>query len=254
MPVLYAYFDESGKFVNQDIVAFGGVCGDLSQMEKFDRLWRRELRKARLPALKMSRAMKNEVALSEVIPAQSVKDRIKALRPFALCIRDHAEHALGLAIDVAAFRDLPKRTRMVLGSLDDPHYVMFLRTLTHLLDYAPNDHVSLVCDDEEQTAEPCYKYYRRVKKVYPPAERLGGIGFADDEAFPVLQAADMMASLVRLEAGKRFFYRDFDYWELLELFRDRNVLHAAFLDRALLHGLIADADEASRAASSSSSS
>ena len=253
VPVIYAYFDESGKFQRHDVVAFGGICSDLQQLEKFDKLWRRELRKAKITAFKMNAALRNDVALSPAIPAQTVRERIKALTPFALCIRDHAEHCLGLSIDVKAFSELPKVARHVLGSVDDPHYVMFLRTLTHLLDYAPGDRLSLVCDDEEQTAEPCYKYYRRVKKVYQPdGARLAGIGFADDEAFSALQAADMMASLVRLEAQRRFFGQSFDYRELIELFIGRDVLYTAFMDRGMLFGLVDEAQElASRMSSGS---
>lgn len=239
MAVIYSYFDESGKFRSKDVVAFGGLCADLHSMTAFDRVWRRELRRANLPYLKMSDAVRCNTALSDRIPAQSPSERLKALLPFVSAIKDHSDLVLGMAIDVQAFRELKKDFRFGLGSIDDPHYIMFLRTVAKLAqECGERDFVSLICDDEEETAEHCYKYYRRVKKIDAAlGGKIGSIGFGDDAAFPALQAADVIASLVRLEAERRFFDKPFDYLDLLDVFEVKKNLYIGLFDRARLQRL-----------------
>jgi hypothetical protein len=243
MAVLYSFFDESGKFKTKDVIAVGSICADLHSMTAFDRIWRRELRRVALPCIKMSDAIRYNTALSERVPAQSLSERIEVLRPFIMAIRDHAQLALGLALDVEAFKELKKDFRFELGSVDDPHYLMFMRTFLRLIEECGDgDYVSLICDDEEQTAEPCYKYYRRIKKIDPTrGAKLGSIGFADDEVFPGIQAADMLAWLTRLYAEKKFFGRPFDYEELFYPFESpKKNLHLGFYDRERLNKLTAD--------------
>lgn len=57
-----------------------------------------------------------------------------------------------------------------------------------------------------------YKLYRRVKLIDPRArEKLAAISFADDRFLFGLQAADLLASVLRRESGKRFHGTDYDY-------------------------------------------
>jgi len=75
-----------------------------------------------------------------------------------------------------------------------------------------SDKISLICDDDIQTAWDCYRHYRSVRRVDSEInDKVASLSFADDEYFPALQAADFVAFLSRLEA-KRQFYSDFNMY------------------------------------------
>lgn len=78
-----------------------------------------------------------------------------------------------------------------------------------------DDKISLICDDEEEAAWPMYQFFRKVKVLYPDArDKLRAITFADDRWSFGLQAADLIVSLTRQEAAKRFFGIDYQYGPL----------------------------------------
>jgi hypothetical protein len=224
MAVLYTYIDESGKFKDHSVVSISCVTGPQAEIERLDRLWRRQLRAARLDVLSMKHALRSHVALSERIPAQSPRERIRALEPFASCIRENAESVLSVAMDVEDVARVIKRWKGKLTAQDNPHMIAFAGAVYRLLDEnGPNDKLSLVCDDEEEMALPCYDLYRRVKKYNEDARRrLACLSFADDAVFLSLQVADMVASLVRLEARRRFFGEQYEYSALYELIATDN--------------------------------
>jgi hypothetical protein len=149
--------------------------------------------------------------LSEKNPALGTDKRIAALLPFVGCVRKHLEVVTGVAIDVAAFKGLPSHYFQIFG--DDPFYTAFLRAVLDVLGLVDErEKVSLICDDEEQMALPMYKLYRRVKLVDPQAhEKLAAISFADDRFLFGLQAADLLAWLLRRESGKMFHGTHYEY-------------------------------------------
>ena len=64
----------------------------------------------------------------------------------------------------------------------------------------------MICDDDEQTAINCFKFYRKVRIVNATSrQRLAAITFADDKSFRALQAADMLSSLMRLDTYRQFY-------------------------------------------------
>jgi len=210
-----AFFDESGKFKDQDVVTFCGVAAPALQFQQhFADDWLRCLNTAGIFALTAKEAFNPRRPFSEKNPALGIEDRIKALLPFLTCIRKHIHIVTGIAIDVKAFKRLPPHYYRLLG--DNPHFTAFLRVILKIIELsAGGHHVSLVCDDEEEMALPMYKLYRRVKIVNPSArEQLRAITFADDRFSFGLQAADLIASIMRLEAGKRFFGKPYDYARL----------------------------------------
>jgi len=61
-------------------------------------------------------------------------------------------------------------------------------------------------------ALPMYKLYRRIKIVEPETrDKLSALCFADDRFLFGLQAADLVASLLRRESGKVFHGTTYDY-------------------------------------------
>lgn len=159
----------------------------------------------------MKEALQAHRPLSDKNPALGVEKRTAALMPFVNCVRRHLMVVTGLAIDAKAFKSLPNHYFQLMG--DDPSFTAFTRTLLAVLEIThPEDKISLICDDEEEMALPMYRLFRRVKKIYPDAhEKLRAITFADDRWSFGLQAADMVVSLTRQEAGNRFFGAPYDY-------------------------------------------
>jgi hypothetical protein len=89
---------------------------------------------------------------------------------------------------------------------DNPFFTAFTRSLTAALEVThTEDKISMICDDEEESAWPMYQLFRKVKILYPDArEKLQAITFPDDRWSFGLQPADLIVSLTRQEVAKRF--------------------------------------------------
>jgi hypothetical protein len=163
-----------------------------------------------------TKALKHHVPLGTRNAALGLKDRTDALLPFIGCIRKYLAVAVGCWIDVKAFNGLPPHFFQVFGH--DPIYMAFMRTILQLVDFTPDrDGMVLVCDEDEQTAIPFYQLYRRIKKVMPGVRRkLAAISFCDDNAVFGVQAADLVASMVRLDALSRRDKKKHEYRRLFK--------------------------------------
>ena len=217
MAILNTYFDESGKQNDHPVVTFTGVCASQSRISAFDDAWGMLLRQYGLKSLHMAKASRLKEGSGPLMPRhQLIEDRVKALLPFADCINDHLEIGLFQAIDVQGFKLLTKEAKRGIGSPDDPHYLAFARGLVEVINYVQDDDkISLICDDDENTAWGCYVHYRAIRKVHTDVKnKIVALAFANDEYFPALQAADMVAFLTRLEAKKEF-YDDFNMFGTL---------------------------------------
>lgn len=214
MVTISAFFDESGKFKDHTVVTFGGIASPAAGFNPFGVEWEGYLYMNGLKWLTMKEALNANRPLSEKNPALGFEARVEALLPFIGCVRKHLQVIVGIALDVDAFKKLPSHYHQFLG--DDPFFTAFLRTLIEVLDLThPDDKLTVICDDDEQMALPMYKLYRRVKLVDPDARnKLKGLCFADDEYLFALQAADMISSLIRREADKKFFKTPYDYERL----------------------------------------
>jgi hypothetical protein len=217
MAILNSFFDESGKFKDHKVVSFCGVCAAPSRLKTFEEEWNVILRRTGLASLTMKRALEYHRRLSPSIPKQTPAERIEVLKQFSSCIRNHLELGVAIAIDVPGYAALSPNARRSIGNSKDPHYFSFMRALTQTAEYAQgDDKVSFICDDGEETALNCYKFYRIIRKLEPEwKKRLVALSFADDEHFPALQAADMLSSLMRLEARRRFYREGHDYQSLV---------------------------------------
>ena len=215
MGFFQAYFDESGK-ASDPVVAFCGFAAPANKVQAFDDEWNSILRRYEMEYLTMKRAFKPTVPLSRVIRKQSFAERIDVLKPFADCIRKHLEFGIATSLDVAAFRNISPRAKKNLGGSENPHYIVFLSGIMAALRHLrQDDKMSLICDDDEETALDCYKFYRRVRKIDERCRRhFVSLSFADDSSFPLLQAADMLAALIRMRSRFAFFRTPYDYADL----------------------------------------
>jgi hypothetical protein len=210
------FLDESGKFNDQAVVSFGGVIGNATAMQEFGICWAHCLRDNGLKVLTAKNALNSKRPLSEENPALGLKARVTALMPFILCIRRHFEGIRGVSIDALAFKGLPSHYHKTLG--DNPFFTAFLRTVLDAITLvAEYDRLTLICDDEEQMALPMYKLFRRIKIVeLETRDKLSAICFADDRFLYGLQAADLIASLLRQESSKIFHGTGYEYGPLFD--------------------------------------
>ena len=218
--IFQAFFDESGKFKDKHVISFCGLAAPLDKVRSFDDEWNGILRGYGLPYLTMKRALRRNIRFSSAIRANSVQERNEVLKPFTECIRKHFEFGRVVVIDVHAYAAWNPQARRKVGGSDDPHYFAFLCGVTGITKYlsTEGDRFSLICDDDQSTALNCYKLYSRVKTVTPDVKRkMISITFADDEHFPSLQAADLLASICRQEGARQFHQ---DYYEYVPTFQN----------------------------------
>jgi hypothetical protein len=194
------------------------LCSPLPRIREFEEDWKGILRGFGLDSLTMKRALRRKIPFSPNTEAKSVEERNNVLKPFVDCIRRYFTFGRAVAIDVEGYKKWPPQARKRVGGSDDPHYFAFLSGLLGPAKYISNeDRFSLVCDDDKQTAMNCYRLYGRVRTINPELKRkMVAITFADDDVFVPLQAADLLASLCRLEAGRQFHR---EYYEYMPTFR-----------------------------------
>ncbi|HEX6505090.1 MAG TPA: DUF3800 domain-containing protein [Terriglobales bacterium] len=211
-----AYFDESGKYKDHDLVCFGGVSSYVKDFTDFGHEWARLLHSSGLHVLHTQRALKPHLPFGKKNEALGVDNRIAALLPFIACIRKHLQVITGLAFDAKSFRNLPPHLFDAMGG--DPNYTAFMRALLRVLSFTHDgDHISVICDDEESTAWTFYKLYRRIKLIWPGArKKLVALTFGDDKFMFGLQASDLVSSLIRLEARLMLFKEPYDYQPLFK--------------------------------------
>lgn len=217
MAIFQCYFDESGKFKDHQVISLCGLCAPASRVQEFEEEWKQLLRSSGINSLSMKRALRRTRRLSNCIDEQTAQERTEVLKPFASCIRKYFEIGVAIAVDVEAYHKLSVAAKKKVGGSDDPFYMAFLcAVMAPSKRLREEDHVSITCDDDQETAWNCYKAYRAVKKHESLLHnRLVALTFANDEKFVPLQAADMLASLVRLEARRRFRR---EYYEWVPLF------------------------------------
>lgn len=198
-------------------MTFSGVCVLQPKLQKFEDAWSGLLLDYKLESLHMARASRlSEKHGPEMPRGQTADQRMDALLPFADCINKYLDVGLIQAWDVKGFSALSKDARYKLGSPDDPYYLAFARGLIALRDHVqPDDYIQLFCDDDRETAWDCYRHYRGIGHADPAIfKKVVSLTFADDQHFPALQAADMVAFLSRLEAKSRFYGDHYDFRRL----------------------------------------
>jgi hypothetical protein len=147
---------------------------------------------------------------------QTIEQRIDLLLPFADCVNKHFELGFVQAWDVKAYNTITLEAKKLLGGSSDPYYWAFVRGLTEIVDrIGEDDRISIICDDDEETAWDSYLHYREVGKAkWEIQKKAVALSFANDTHFPALQAADMVAFLAKHEANEQFF-QQVNIWKRL---------------------------------------
>ncbi len=248
-----AFFDESGKFKDHKIISFGGVADYGERFQPFANEWGRLLAMNGLKVLHATTVFNIAKPLSDKNKSSGIRKRIQDLLPFVSCIRKHLQVVAGVTVDAEAYKKMPSHFFKTYST--DPSFMAFARTMLHLVDYTPaRDKISFICDEDEATALHFYHLYRRVKKVWPKARKMVGISFADDKYLFALQAADLVAALMRLESGKLWLHTPYRYRPLFRALTKNPERHErlmavdiAYVDKTKLLGVLNGLEAARKA-------
>lgn len=230
LSTIAACFDESGKFKDHKVVSIGCVGGYVERFDRdFGHEWESLLLRYGLRVLIGKESLNYKRPLSKKTPCLGIKARTEALSGFISCIRKHLQIIVGMATDVEAFKKLPSHFFEIFGT--NPSYLTFVRTAMHITEFTPEQSkVTMICDDDEETALPFFRLYRRVKKVWPDARRkFGGIAFVDDRYLFGVQASDLVAALIRYEATEQITGAKYDYKPLYEALTATPEKHERYL-------------------------
>jgi len=200
---IYFYCDESGKYRKNPVVAISGIGANSERLARFNGEWVTLLRSYGLHEFHMSRIAQLSQSCGSKMPAgQSIEQRTQALLPFVDCINQCLEIGLLQGWDVKGYNGLSIEVKSQLGGSHDPYQLAFIRGILEIGNHLhEEDHLSIICDDDQLTAWNTYCHYRAISKSEPELEKkLAGIMFAKSQCFTLLQAADMVAFLARKEA------------------------------------------------------
>jgi uncharacterized protein DUF3800 len=225
-----AFFDESGKSGDHRIISVGCVAGYLERFDgDFAQDWGSLLHRYGVKTLSAKDVLNHRRPLSKKAPCLGVEARTEALQSFISCMRRNAQLIVGCSTDVKAFRELPPHFFQFFGN--DPSYMTFVRTALHVTEFTPDgSKVTMICDDDEETALPFYKLYRRIKKVWPEAhKKFGAIAFVDDRYLFGVQASDLVASILRYQATEHIVGTSYEYRPLFDALTSAPKRHERFL-------------------------
>ncbi len=207
--LLHGYFAESGKWADKDTISFCGWISGAMQWEAFAKEWSELLEELGLPSLHTAdlvhpgrRAERGWNFRQEEI------DPI--LLRFAAIIRKHANSGLGIGIDTKHFRTMKQSFR---AKVKNPHFIAFKFLMNTVLREvqavqriisAHDWRCGIICDQDPGTSEHCLKHFNKLRLFDPVARKLlNGICFADAVGAIPLQAADLLAYVLRTELERR---------------------------------------------------
>ena len=198
------YGDEAGKVESSDYTSFCGYVGTAMEWERVSTEWNALRIAWGVPPLHMRCAMYPDRSKCDEWGALKIKwgkdwedKRNDMLIDFGGVIRHSSLAAMGCVVDAAHFKSMPdsvfKRQHQ-----NNPIYLSLFTLIENSLDRIDvcNKHlsVSLVVDDDEEHAIDCYKFLNSMKEELPRfRERITAITFGNDNEYPGLQMADMVA-------------------------------------------------------------
>ncbi len=212
MAVFHIYVDESGKLTsNADYTCLGGYIGHESQWAMFSERWNIVRLKWGVPPIHMSRIVSPDHKNDEWKTIQDkwgenwVPMRDDMLADFAKIVAGAGLVAIGAVVDANRYRQIKAQS----NGLSFPDSNVFalhrvvMRGIERVSIVDPNATISIIVDDDPEYA---WHYYLQLKelKSHPNISAFGhvknrihGISFVNDSSYPGIQAADMLAWVVR---------------------------------------------------------
>lgn len=221
------FLDESGHFSSSDYLCMAGYMATEEGWNQFCVAWQYLLReKYKIPALHMREIM--SPSGKSPAAAWDINRKVDMLREFIFLIRKHAEVGFGVALDARFYREVVKTINLLAakeGVRTKPFNTQMFcmaRIVRLVMQYletsVPEDQrqTSLVFDDDERYSKTCYALLCNLKKRVPAIKKsIVSIGFANDEWYSPLQAADLLsyATCNELKKGEKG-------WKETNVFKD----------------------------------
>jgi hypothetical protein len=209
------FLDESGHFASTDYMCMAGFMATDEGWNSLCDGWLPLLKKYGIPAIHMRDIMSPRGKS----PAASwdISRKVEMLRDFILLIRKHTDVGFGCAINASHYRRVVAEIIAVAdqsGLKSKPFKAQtfcLARIVRLVMRYLDENKASelerktaLTFDDDEQYSRMCYGLLCELKKRVPLIkETIVSIGFADDNWYYPLQAADLLsyASCNELKKG-----------------------------------------------------
>jgi hypothetical protein len=195
MVIVKACFDESGTSKDQEHVVFAGCVAGESEWNVISDKWKAALAENDIRYLTMKEAFNFKGEFKGWRNRVAERDRLLV----HLAATAHPLIAFYLSAPMVSrdFWSLPDKER---AKLRDPQYCGFEGCVRYTLDGIkdPRIGVHIYCDSSDAYARQCLELYIKLRREnLDVRERCIAITFAEDEHFPPLQMADMLAYCVR---------------------------------------------------------
>ena len=211
MAVFHVYGDESGKLSGDaDYTSFCGYVGHVSAWEHFAAMWNNCRFKWQVPPIHMSRIMHPDGKDDDWKKVKQdwgngwEKKRDIMLRELGEIVRGSDIVCVGAVVDAKHFRSLAKQYPLFKKAHRDPIHMAFHMFVMRGIDATEvidmYSRIGIVIDNDKEFAMACYKQLESFKSLAETAlafarvkARVHAISFVNDESYPGVQAADMIA-------------------------------------------------------------
>jgi hypothetical protein len=205
------YADESGKLAKSDYTSLCGYVGHSTEWGRFGGIWNNCRLRWGVPPLHMSRIMNPEKKddVWRDIRRKWGDDwepkRDAMLNDFGNIVASCGCVAVGAVVHAAHFRKI-QHSQAAFPHIRDSNVFAFQHLLMRGIEKVnivdPLGTITLVVDDDPENAWDYYGMLDRLKTHSDPTfadvrNRVSAICFGDDNAFPGIQAADMLAWTAR---------------------------------------------------------
>jgi hypothetical protein len=192
--MLWAFIDESGKLAKADFICLCGyICDD--GWENFSKDWKEILSRNSLPLLHLSKLMRKAPPFDKL--GWTEAQRVEILREFVQPIRSHLLAGFGVGLDAKHYRSMPLSARKLIGEKDAQDFAFYrlMRLIVEQLKkWEYKDPISVNFDFTEDFSVKCLQSLTKLRSGRSEVRELvSSIGFADDQVYYPLQAADMLA-------------------------------------------------------------
>lgn len=206
MAQVYIYGDESGKFHNSDVVSMCGYVGQRDDWQRLSQMWAQRRQNRMLPPIHMSQMFSPQPkhAWKQFRKKYSEEEWANArrgiLNEFSGLISSGNIYAVGAVVDAKHFRSMPNSEFK--DFYHDPVFLGFYALLFSAVKRISNvdrlGSIGFIVDDDCETAPEFYQRLTQLRAMpheicREVSERVDAITFARDEAYPGVQAADMLA-------------------------------------------------------------
>lgn len=208
--LLHGYFDESGKWADKDTISFCGLISDAGTWELFAKEWWDLLEDLGLDGLHTSEFVSLDGRYAKERGRFKAEDIEPTLLRFVDLIQKYANGGYGIGVDTKHFKMMKQSFQ---AKVKNPHFIAFkfvmnmvLREVEVVQRMFPvhNWRAGIICDQDPGTSEHCLKHFNKLRTFDKSAKKfLNGICFADSIGLPPLQAADLLAYVVRIELERR---------------------------------------------------